>query len=212
MKSAIDRHKFLWSQKTFLVSVITAMLLFGISLYVNYTAVKYADKKSGNATTDILLDNLPVVNTDIVFSEGTLIFVVFVVLVLLAEPKSIPFVLKSLAFFIIVRAVFVSMTHLGPFPDRIITDLDKFRYFTSGADLFFSGHTGMPFLLALIFWRNKLLRWGFFFSSVVAAGAVILGHLHYTIDVFSAYFITYGIWHMAQKFFKTDYQLFLTNS
>jgi hypothetical protein len=37
----------------------------------------------------------------------------------LYEPKRIPFVLKSLALFIITRSTFVLLTHIGPFPDQI---------------------------------------------------------------------------------------------
>jgi membrane-associated phospholipid phosphatase len=100
------------------------------------------------------------------------------------------------------------MTHLGPSPDHIATDLEGLRYVSSGADLFFSGHTGLPFLMSLLFWENKKLRYIFLFCSVAAAVAVILGHLHYTIDVFSAFFITYGVFHISQRIFKRDYSLF----
>ena len=103
------------------------------------------------------------------------------------------------------RAAFVIMTHLGPYPDHIVTDLDTFRYFTSGADLFFSGHTAIPFLYALIFWKDQILRYLFFCASFIAAAAVLFGHLHYSIDVFSAYFIVYGVYHIAVHFFRRDH-------
>lgn len=194
--------------KSFIISTILGLVLFAGSLVANYGAMKYATRVEGIASTDILLDNLPIINTDIVFSEGALVFVIFVALLLILKPKIIPFTLKSLALFILIRSAFVIMTHLGPSPDRIITDLDNFRYISSGADLFFSGHTGAPFLMALLFWQEKYLRWIFLFCSFVAASAVILGHLHYTIDVFSAFFITYGIYHLAPKFFPKDYKFF----
>jgi len=38
--------------------------------------------------------------------------------------------------------------------------------------------------------------------------AVLLGHIHYSIDVFSALFITYGIFVIAKKVFARDYLLF----
>jgi len=208
MKSLINRHKIAWSDKFFTLSAIIGFSLFTSSLFVNYGAIKYAAFKAGNSVPDILLENLPVVNTDIIFSEGAILFVIFIAILLVLEPKTIPFTLKSVALFIFIRSVFVVMTHLGPIPDRIISDLDIFRYISSGADLFFSGHTGLPFLMALLFWDNKYLRLVFIIFSIVAAIAVILGHLHYTIDVFSAFFITYGIYHIAQKAFTKDYKLF----
>jgi membrane-associated phospholipid phosphatase len=80
--------------------------------------------------------------------------------------------------------------------------------FSFGADLFFSGHTGLPFLMALIFWKNKLLRYSFLFLSVFFGLIVLLGHIHYSIDVLSAFFITYTIWHVSEKLFPKDLQIF----
>lgn len=208
-KTLIAKHKMFWSDKLFVLSTAIGFLFFIGSLFVNYYALLYATKKAGNATADILLQNIPVINTDIIFSEGSLLFVIFIVVLFFLDPKKIPFTLKSIALFICIRSVFVIMTHLAPFPDHITTDLDKFRYISSGADLFFSGHTGLPFLMALLYWKNKHLRLVFLLSSAVAAIAVILGHLHYTIDVFSAFFITYGIYHISQRIFKADYKTFI---
>jgi membrane-associated phospholipid phosphatase len=80
--------------------------------------------------------------------------------------------------------------------------------FIGGNDLFFSGHTGAPFLLALIFWRIPPLRYLFLAWSLFFAVIVLLGHLHYTIDVLSAFFITYTIFHMSEFFFKTYQTIF----
>lgn len=190
------------------MSAITGFLFFVGSLFANYGAIKYATLKAGNSVTDILLDNLPVINTDIVFSEGALFFVIFIIILFVLEPRIIPFTLKSAALFIFTRSFFVIMTHLGPSPDRIITDISNLKYISSGSDLFFSGHTGLPFLIALLFWENKHLRLVFLFFSIIAAAAVILGHLHYTIDVFSAFFITYGIYRIAQMIFPKDRKIF----
>jgi membrane-associated phospholipid phosphatase len=79
---------------------------------------------------------------------------------------------------------------------------------SSGNDLFFSGHAGYPFLLALIFWQYKRFRYLFLFCSIGGAVAVIFGHLHYSIDVFSAYFITFGVFEMAKRFFRKEFGYF----
>jgi membrane-associated phospholipid phosphatase len=81
----------------------------------------------------------------------------------------------------------------------------------SGDDLFFSAHTGLPFLMAIIFWRNKLLKYFFLACTLIGGTAVILGHLHYSIDVFSALFIAFGIFHISKFFFPKDYRLFQNN-
>ncbi|MFH1772986.1 MAG: phosphatase PAP2-related protein, partial [Patescibacteria group bacterium] len=209
MKSLINKHKIVWADKLFVISSIIAFLAFSASLFVNYGAILFSTKEMGSATTDILLEYLPIINTDIIFSEGALLFVIFVAILLILQPRTIPFILKSVALFICIRSIFVIMTHLALPLGSIATDLGNFGYVSSGADLFFSGHTGLPFLMALMFWENKYLKRIFLFCSVVAAGAVILGHLHYTIDVFAAFFITYVIYHIAQIFFQKDYKIFM---
>lgn len=198
------RYRSLLTDGAYLIAVGLGLVFFGASIFANYQAIKFAAHDVGSATTDILLDNLPVVNTDIVFSEGAYLFTIFVIAMLVCRPRSAPFALKSLGLLIVTRATFVIMTHLAPYPDHILTDLDKFRYVTAGSDLFFSNHTAIPFLFALMFWREPKLRYLFMFCSVIAALAVIFGHLHYTIDVFSAYFIAYGIYHGAVWFFPID--------
>jgi hypothetical protein len=187
--------------------------MFAGSLLINYWANNYAVEVSSNSVTDMLLDNLPFINTSIVFVQGSLVFVLLVLFLLVREPKSIPFVFKSTALFVLVRSIFVSLTHLGPLPQQAVIDSSNTVFntliYSAGADYFFSGHTGLPFLFALIFWKNYYLRLIFLFSSIIAGFSVLLGRMHYSIDVMAAFFITYGIYQIARSFFKKDYNLFL---
>lgn len=210
MKNKLNEYRAHLTDRSYTFSALVGALMLLVSFLINYQAVSYAARSASAGTTDILLDNLPVVNTDLIFSEGALLFILFITVLSFLKPKTIPFTLKSISLFVIIRSFFVVMTHYGPYVHRIAVDFDAMRYISSGADLFFSGHTGMPFLMALLYWDNKLLRYLFLISSVGAAVAVILGHLHYTIDVFSAYFITYGIMKIAEKLFPADRTLFLS--
>ena len=128
----------------------------------------------------------------------------------LQEPKKIPFAIKSIALFVLVRSVFVTLTHLGVSsavlpPDFASNFIKRFMY---GGDRFFSGHTGLPFLMALIFWKNKRLRIFCIVSALFFGAVVLMVHVHYSIDVLAAFFITYTIYHLAEAFFKKDRQLF----
>lgn len=80
--------------------------------------------------------------------------------------------------------------------------------FTFGGDLFFSGHTGAPFLLALMFWKDPRLRLTFLAATALFGAAVLLGHLHYSIDVFAAFFISYGIHDLARFVFRREQESF----
>jgi len=195
--------------KQFFISLSISFLLLALSLILNYYAGIYATREASNSVTDIILDNLPIFDVDWFFVYGAFILWTFISLLLLIDPKKAPFVLKSVALFIIVRSIFVSLTHIGPFPGQIFIEPNRvFDKVSFGADLFFSGHTGFPFLFAMIYWGNKPLRILFLICSALFGACVLMGHLHYSIDVFSAFFITYGIYQMAMKFFKKDYIIF----
>lgn len=210
MNRLIAKHKFHWADKQFLFSVIYGILFLAASLMANYITGTYATKKASGVVTDILLDNLPVFNVNFIFVNGTILFLIFIGALIIYEPKRIPFILKSVALFVVVRSIFVTMTHLGPLPGQIYIESNRFlEKITFGGDLFFSGHVGLPFLFALAFWGNKYFRYTFLAASIIGGVSVILGHLHYTIDVFAAFFISYGIFHIAQWLFAKDYKLFL---
>ncbi len=201
-----------YRNKNFIISVIISVLFLIASFIINYYAGLYATKSASNSVTDIILSNIRVYDVDGVFIYGPIFFWIFVGAVLFFEPKRLPFTFKSIAFFTVIRAIFISLTHIGPFPTALIMDPNRImQKFAFGGDLFFSGHTGLPFLMALIFWENKYLRYIFIFLSVMFGVVVLLGHLHYSIDVLSAFFITYTIFHMCIFLFKKDRILFLKN-
>ncbi len=205
-RQIINRHRAVWSNKKFVLAAILGFIFIGISLIVNQFAGAYTVRHESNAVTDIILDNTPILNVDFIFSEGSLMLVAFTILLLLYTPKRIPFVAKSVALFIIIRSAFVMLTHIGPSPNRAYIDpTDLIGHFTFGGDLFFSGHTGLPFLMGLILWDNKYLRVLYLASSIIFGTSVLFGHLHYSIDVFAAFFITYTIYHIALKWFQSDY-------
>jgi len=215
MKHIIDKHKAHWSDKTFSGSAIIAFLLLGASLCINYYANIYTTNHAGNYVADIILDNIPVVNVDAVFFEGFAALWLFIILLLVREPKQIPFVIKSIAIFILIRSVFITLTHLGMPPlhsyfHSYLDDDSSFTFFTSGNDMFFSSHTGLPFLMALIYWENKRLRYFFIGASLIFGASVLLGHLHYSIDVFAAYFITYSIFHICVRLLPKDYKMLMS--
>ncbi|MEI8174752.1 MAG: phosphatase PAP2-related protein [bacterium] len=210
MKIWFQKFNDSFKDRYFITSFLVGLLFFFISLVINFIAGTYATERASLPVTDIILSNIRVFDVDAIFIYGPVIFWTFAGLVLLYNPKKIPFTLKSIALFVVVRSIFISLTHIGPFPTQaIISSSDFFSKFTFGGDLFFSGHTGLPFLMALIFWREKKLRYIFIISSLIFGAVVLMGHLHYSIDVLAAFFITYTIYHMAEFFFKKERSMFL---
>lgn len=203
-KKYFNDKYFVWSSSFGLI-----FLIFGLATY--YLSSIYATEKQSSSVTDIILSNIPVYNVADIFVYGFLVFLFLVFFLCLTKPKIIPFVLKSSAIFLIIRSIFVSLTHIGLYPNVVATNADVFKNITSGGDLFFSGHAGFPFLLALIFWQEKNLRYLFITISIFFSVIALLGHYHYTIDILAAYFITFSIYHICLKIFKRDYQIFLND-
>jgi hypothetical protein len=213
MPQAHDSEKKVIHHKTvskwrYYASLLEAVLLFIVSIFITHFASKYAFIRSSNYVEDIILSNTPVFDFEFIFVQGAIMLSLFVVALCIRFRKTAPFLLKTVSLFIIIRSVFVSLTHIGPYPSKLILESGLLNFISSGNDLFFSGHTGLPFLIALIFWDHRYIRNLFLTASVVFGSIVLLSHLHYSIDVFSAFFITYSIYHIALKFFSRDYEFF----
>ena len=210
MRDLPEIYKRYFTNVDFCIAVFVASVIFIVGVAVSFLAGLYATIRASNYVEDIVLSNVPVWSVDEAFVVGTFVLVGFVFIVLIARPHWIPFTLSSLGVFYAIRALFISLTHLGPFPDKVeVHDWGAaVQSFIGGNDMFFSGHTGAPFLLALIFWHTKPLRYVFLAWSVFFAIVVLLGHVHYSIDVMSAFFITFAIFHLCEHLFVTYRHLF----
>ncbi|MDP3771760.1 MAG: phosphatase PAP2-related protein [bacterium] len=205
-----ERYAKLFSSKVWIISVAIGFFLFSASLVANYFAGIYAEESASNKVTDLILSNIPVFDVDILFIYGAVVLFFIITGIALAEPERLPFLLKSIALFVFIRSFFITFTHIKPAVDGVIlSNHNPLAWVTFGGDLFFSGHTGIPFLMALIFWDQPVRRFLFLGTSFVLSAAVLMGHLHYSIDVFAAFFITYSIADLAKFFFAKDYHLFL---
>jgi len=217
-----QRYSIALSDKRFIGSFLAGLAFLAASLVFNYFAAIYASSRASGAVADIILSNIPVFDVEWIFVTGPFVFIVILVCISLWHPKTLPFAAKSIATFVVVRSFFIMLTHIGPFPDHTIIDGNTLHFlnllslnpnfflFSTGADLFFSGHTGLPFMLALVFWKHRLIRTFCLASSIFFGIIVLLGHLHYSIDVASAFFISYTIFIIATKTFKVDWQRLLT--
>ncbi len=208
-------YKEYFKNKSFLISFFSGFFLFLVSLVMQFMASNYATRSVSGSVTDIVLSNTRVYDVDLFFIYGTLALCLFVICLCFSHPKYLPFVLKSIAIFTLIRAVFISLTHINVYPlhvalDSVFFQDALFKGILTGSGLFFSGHTGLPFLLALMFWENKKLRFFFIGCSIFFGLVMLLGHLHYSIDVLSAFFITYAIFDLCKFLFQKDWQLFLS--
>lgn len=224
MKNIIASYKLCFSDKNYVYSCIRAVLLFVISMIISFYAVEYATFAASGPVSDLVLSNVPVFDVDSLFVNGAVLMVLFIICVGLYEPKRIPFVLKTISVFVITRSLFITFTHIGAFPTQTVIHPDTqnliediigknlYSSFFLGNDSFFSGHTGLPFLMAFLYWDKKWLRVIFITLSILFGITVLMGHLHYTIDVMSAFFISYGIYRMSRRLFPKDLNREITSA
>ena len=206
----MESHSAPYKMSELVRSMLVSFSMLIVSLFVNFYAGIYATEKASNPVTDIILSNTRAFDLDTLFIWASWGLVLLIAFLCFRRPSRAPFIMRSIALFVLIRAFFITMTHIGPFPTAAVINPQSFiRYFVFGGDLFFSGHTGLPFLMALLFWKEKRLRIAFILISIFLAVIVLLAHLHYTIDVLSAYFITYGIFHIALRLFKKERQMFV---
>lgn len=212
MDRIISRYKVLWLNKSFLNLAFDGTFFLIVSLILNYYAGTYASIRASNSVNDFFLDNLPTYNVNFIFINGFILFIALTAALLLNQPKKIPFTLKTVSLFIICRAIFMTLTHIGLPPEHSLLETgDVIGKFIFSGDLFFSGHVGLSFLMALIFWPSLRIRMLFVAISIIFGISALLGHLHYSIDVFAAYFITHSIYTISKKLFAREYEILANN-
>lgn len=192
-------------------SFFIGIFLLTLALMVQVTAGRHSYRKAITASfeNDLILDNIPTVNLDEVIVQGAILLAALTIFMIIRHPRYLLFSLKAVAIFIAIRSLFINLTPLGIYPEQAVFDQGfgsgLYNYLNFEGNYFFSGHTGLPFLMALIFWQKKWARNLFFGVSLLFAVSVLLAHVHYSIDVFAAPFISYGIFRIAKYLFHEDY-------
>lgn len=207
----LEKHGPYLKNNDFLKSLGMAFLFLFLGIVITYFSILYATDQASGPVTDIILNNIPVFDVDGIFVYGPIIFWIITAFYLITrKPNKIPFALKSIGLFLLIRSVFISLTHIGPFIQQAqVNNFGILGVFTSGSDLFFSSHTGLPFLMALVFWESRYARILCIAASIFFGAIVLMAHLHYSIDVFGAFFITYSIFKISERFFKKEKEMSL---
>ena len=219
IKEAICRFwhhwKVLLKDRAYFASLVIGLALLIGAYIVNFWASTYNDSQVYISVGDLIIDNIPVINMHFFFT-----WVMYGLMVgifaypILFKPEIAPFCMKTFAVLIFLRCGFILLTNIGPPVDfyygsahvggNVLAD------FLFKNDLFFSGHTAYPFLAFLLFKETKILKWIFLVGSILMAVTVLLMHVHYSIDVFAAFFIAHGTYVVSDKIFNRQNVRFST--
>ena len=184
------------------------------AMLINLAAGKMADAAGEAAGTspDLLLGWLPHRDTSVLFIYGFTFFLLWLSYAAVRyERRRIPRILWAYAVLVIVRSFFIILTPMNVPPGQAVVAGDPLfevfgRFLTFKHDLFFSSHTALPFLAFLLF-RGPWVRLSFLAISLVLGATVLVGRFHYSIDVFAAFFITYGLHKLELQKIQHVYEL-----
>jgi len=184
--------------------LVLALFLGTLALILNMLSGRYVERVGAAQPEDLILDHLPVIDLSFIYVWlMILVLAVYFIYPFLYHPNKIHYAIGLFSLFILIRAGFVVLTHLK-IPVEAITDISWspffYDFFSFNNYLFFSGHVGAPFLGFLMF-KSKKMKVFMLASSIILAATVLFMHVHYSIDVLAAYFITYTIYKMGDFMF-----------
>jgi len=179
------------------VLLLTGIVVLVLSLVLNFFVSSWVDTISTVAVGDLFLDVIPIFELNFLFFWAVFIFWVIISAYHLAHPKQLGFLCWSMFLFVLVRCFFISLTHLGP-PSSAIDIPDSLSWFNFNADMFFSGHIGGPFLVAMLT-LNRLLKRLIIIYCIGMVAIVLMAHGHYSIDIFASFFIAHSISVIVKK-------------
>lgn len=122
------------------------------------------------------------------------------------DRRKLAFLLAATAVLMLVRDAFVLLTPVGPLPDLIplyksgvVGGLhDRLEF---DGELFFSGHTGFPFLYFLLTRRERAVSLACLAVSLVNGLGVMVTRNHYAIDVLGAFAIVPTVSALSRRLF-----------
>ena len=153
--------------------------------------------------SDLILDNLPVVDLSLIYDVVCLVILAIVVIYVIhrKDYNRLPYFLLLCGIFYIIRGFFIVLTPFGNPPefqgsDPLFNGWSKFEL-----GVYPSGHVGNSFLMLLLV-NDKTYKYilGFFLAVVIFA--LFLSHGHYSIDILSGFFFAYAIRAFGDKYLK----------
>ena len=151
--------------------------------------------------SDLILDNLPVLNVSIFYDLFCLIIFILVAVYIVhrKDYNRFPYILMLCGIFFITRGIFIVLTPFGNPPEFMGSDpfFNGFSKFELG--VYPSGHVGNSFLLLLLV-NDKIYRYLIGLCLLVVVFSLFLAHGHYSIDIFSGFLFAYAIKSFGDKY------------
>jgi len=183
--------------------IAVSLVFTAVALLADYYCGAYVTATQGVKAPDLILDRFRAIDMSFLFVYGYVALIVTMFLQpILFRVRTFHVVAIQFSLLLLLRSVFMIFTHLETPAGSVAVTFPGFfngLYFEN--DMFFSGHTAMPFLGFYLF-RHSPLRYVFLVGAVVMGIVVLAMHLHYSIDVFAAFFMTYCSYRMGNRLLR----------
>jgi hypothetical protein len=193
-----------WQEPRFRNKTIIALILVAIILILLPTFFAFIEKREGMVLQDFVLDAIPAKDVSIPTFVVIWSVVLLVFYRIYQSPRLFLVVAYGFILMCLARVLTISLLPLNP-PPGLITLKDPIANIAYGGkgifitkDLFYSGHTGNMFLFFLCLqakW-DKIIALA---ASFMVGILVLIQHIHYSIDVISAFIFTYFLYLGAKK-------------
>lgn len=198
------------SSRYFYIGLLAAITGAGLNFASQTYLHNYmSEGKTLPMLSDMILDNLPVIDLSLLYDLFCIIIFILVAIYIIhrKDYSRFPYILLLCGIFFIIRAVFIVLTPFGNPPDFMGSDplFNGFAKYELG--VYPSGHVGNSFLLLLLV-NDKIYRYIIGFCLFVIVFSLFLAHGHYSIDIFSGFFFAYAIKSFGDKYltaFDLDY-------
>jgi hypothetical protein len=194
-RSSLADPRFRWELAVTLATLVAVLTLLASFL-------KDVERRPGVVLPDPVLALFAPL--DLTWLTFALIYIglVVAILVLSRHPSALLIAVQSYAMMVLLRIAAMYLVPLESPPTMIALVDPTVETFGTGTtltkDLFFSGHTSTLFLLFLTV-PGRLWK-AIFLSCALAVGiAVLVQHVHYTIDVFAAPFFAFGAFSLVKR-------------
>ncbi|MFV5685975.1 phosphatase PAP2-related protein [Flavobacterium sp. GB2R13] len=160
------------------------------------------EARNGTVLNDWLLQQIPAHNVSLAIFICIWTSALFFTARAIQNPQILITFLVAYVLLCLSRIISITLVPLDA-PVGLITLIDPLSNAFYGVsfitkDLFFSGHLSTVFLMGLCLVNKREKNIVFMATSIIAI-LLLIQHIHYTIDLLAAPFITFFLWRLAKK-------------
>ena len=169
--------------------MVFTIVLLAIVLFILPKFLAFIEQRDGVVLPDPVLKLFNPVNLTWLTFGLIYLSLISALIYFSTKPELLFIALQSYTLLVIFRMIVMYVTPFNAPADSILLDDPFVQIFGGGEiltkDLFFSGHTATLFLLYLIT-DKKYLKFTYLIFTILVGVAVLLQHVHYTVDVITA--------------------------